>query len=833
MGATLKSAILLAAFAAPADAQAQPIVIHVQADHVVRRVSRHLTGACIEDVNHEIYGGMYSQMIFGESFQEPPSSPSINGFKAYGGRWVFRDGAIRINGLDGPKLVSDRGTFQDGSVGVEVLFSERKGENAGLIVRANHCGQGADAFIGYEVSLDAARQRLRLGRHRNNFEPIEDVRCGVAVGRWIALEVRLAGPVIEILVDGKAVLRHDDGAKGLPAGTVGLRAWHREASYRNLWVKTGNRTETLAFAQAAESAAVSGMWRAVRRGTARGRFAIASNHAFAGGQSQQVSFDSGEGQWGVENQGLNRWGMGLVAGRPYEGYVWVRAEKPTTVFASLENRDGSQIYAEAPLCVTNNDWQRLECTLTPSTTDKAGRFALTLKQPGAITLGHAFLQPGQWGRFQGLPVRRDVAAGLIDQGITVLRYGGSMVNNGGYKWKNMIGPRDRRPPYSGTWYRYSSNGWGILDFMDFCEAAGFEYIPAFNMGETPQDMADFIEYATGPADSDWGRRRVAEGHPRPYRLRYMELGNEERVDETYAAKFEALAKVIWAKAPEIVLVVGDFAYERRIEDPFHFSGAASRITSLAGQQRILQLAKQHNCEVWFDLHVGTNHPVTLNSSLDGMFSFTDALAKIAPGARHKVVVFELNAGNHAQKRALANALAINAIERDGRTPIVTSANGLQPDGQNDNGWDQGLLFLDPAHVWLQPPGYVTQMLSRNYLPQLVHCDVVGAKGALDANAKRSDDGRTLLLQIVNASAKVVSAQIHLAGFAPGKPIAQVSELSGTLEAANAAEKPTAIIPQQRPWKHGIADGWTNYTFPPYSFTVMRFDGEAIEKKMRL
>jgi alpha-L-arabinofuranosidase len=134
---------------------------------------------------------------------------------------------------------------------------------------------------------------------------------------------------------------------------------------------------------------------------------------------------------------------------------------------------------------------------------------------------------------------------------------------------------------------------------------------------------------------------------------------------------------------------------------------------------------------------------------------------------------------------------------------------------------------------LQPPGYVTQMLSRNYLPQLVHCDVVGAKGALDANAKRSDDGRTLLLQIVNASAKVVSAQIHLAGFAPGKPIAQVSELSGTLEAANAAEKPTAIIPQQRPWKHGIADGWTNYTFPPYSFTVMRFDGEAIEKKMRL
>ncbi|MBN2506600.1 MAG: hypothetical protein JXQ71_07890 [Verrucomicrobia bacterium] len=88
-----------------------------------------------------------------------------------------------------------------------------------------------------------------------------------------------------------------------------------------------------------------------------------------------------------------------------------------------------------------------------------------------------------------------MAEALIDQGITVLRYGGSMINHPEYRWKPMIGPRDRRPPCRGTWYPHSSNGWGILDFMEFCEAAGFEYIPAFNMGECPQDMADFIDYA--------------------------------------------------------------------------------------------------------------------------------------------------------------------------------------------------------------------------------------------------------------------------------------------------------------------------------------------------
>ena len=209
------------------------LTIDVQADRVVGPVSRLLTGACIEDVNHEIYGGIYSQMIFGESFQEPAPSPSVAGFKAYGGRWVVQDGVLSIEGRDGPKLVSDCGAFSDGGVGVELRFADRQGDNAGLIVRTTKPGVGADLFSGYEVSLDAARQTLRLGRHRNCFEPIADVPCEVAVGRWVALEVRLAGPVLEILVDGRRVLRHDDGTNGLPAGAVGVRAWHRAADRKS------------------------------------------------------------------------------------------------------------------------------------------------------------------------------------------------------------------------------------------------------------------------------------------------------------------------------------------------------------------------------------------------------------------------------------------------------------------------------------------------------------------------------------------------------------------------------------------------------------------------
>ena len=466
----------------------------------------------------------------------------------------------------------------------------------------------------------------------------------------------------------------------------------------------------------------------------------------------------------------------------------------------------------------SNDWQRLAFTLTPEATDTAGRFTLKLRQAGRVDLGYAALQPGEWGRFKGLPVRRDVAEALVAQGITVLRYGGSLVNHEAYKWKPMIGPRDRRPPSPGTWYPYSSNGWGIPDFMDFCEAAGFEYVPAFNMGETPRDMADFVAYAKGAADSEWGRRRVADGHAAPYHLHYLELGNEERVNEDYFARFKPLAEAIWAQDPSLIPVVGDFFYHQEIKDPLHFAGGA--VNTLAAHQKILALAKAHDAEVWFDVHVDTEAPPA-PGDLAGPRSFIDQLGRLCPGARFKVVIFEFNAGNHAQRRALSNALAINAVLRDGRFAMATSANGLQPDGQNDNGWDQGLLFLNPAQVWLQPPGYVTRMFSQNYQPQQVRCRVSGSAAGLDATATLSDEGKTLVLQVVNPGAAPVSATLNLAGFRPANAVAAVTELAGPLDAVNTASAPKALVPQQREWKHGLADGPGIREFPPHSFTTLR------------
>jgi hypothetical protein len=576
------------------------------------------------------------------------------------------------------------------------------------------------------------------------------------------------------------------------------------------------------FAEPAGEGGVSGMWAAVHVGGAKGKFELDSEKPFVGPSSQKIVFLDGQGEIGIENRGLNRWGMHFVQGRGYEGHLWVRSPKATAFYVRMESRDGQKKYAEAKLECPAGDWRKVAFALSPEREDEAGRFAIVLKEPGEMEVGYAFVQPGEWGRFKGLPVRKDVAEGLMAQGLTVLRYGGSMVNADEYRWKKMVGERDRRPPYRGTWYRYSSNGWGIIDFVSFCEAAGFLAVPAFNMDETPQDVADFVEYANGPEDSKWGKMRAQDGHPNPFGLDHVELGNEESVDEHYWERFRAIAEAAWARDPKMILVVGDFAYGQKISDPYNFRGAP-RIRTLTAHKKILDFAREHGREVWFDVHVNTERPRD-PAGLGGVPSFIDALGHLSPQAKYKVVVFELNANRHDVGRAISNAFAINQLMRLGgeRVPIVCSANCLQCQMQNDNGWDQGLLFLDPARVWPQPPYFVTQMLSKNYLPLCIEAVVKAPPATLDATATCSEDRKTLGLQVVNTSRRPVEARISFDGFAPVESAASVDELRGDLDAVNTPEFPTVVQPKRFEWTHHLKDGSAVYEFPPASFTILRF-----------
>ena len=345
--------------------------IRVDAQKVLHPISRYMTGACIEDVNHEVYGGIYSQMLFGESFQEPAADLPVvlRGFRVHGGNWTVKKQAGNagntltavfskaVKQIREPRLVSDRAPMTDGEVGVEIFFADAAPGSAGLIVQVADTDKNADPFTGYEVSLDPEAKMLRIVRHKQNTEPLYNVPCDVPVGQWIPLTVKVSETALTVGVGGKTAITCRTSDNSLKSGRVGLRILKRGAAFRDFWVSSSNKKESLVFEQIEQPTRgeLSGMWRSVQRGSASGVFTALTESPFVGFQSQQIAFLGGEGEVGVENQGLNRWGLYFQAGKPYEGCLRVKAEKDSVVHVALESADGNQTYAETSLKASAGD----------------------------------------------------------------------------------------------------------------------------------------------------------------------------------------------------------------------------------------------------------------------------------------------------------------------------------------------------------------------------------------------------------------------------------------------------------------------------------------------
>ena len=198
------------------------------------------------------------------------------------------------------------------------------------------------------------------------------------------------------------------------------------------------------FQEPASQPGISGMWSGVTTGTAAGAFTLGTATPFQGRQYQTITFTSGAGELGVENRGLDRWGINFTAGQPYDGYAYLRSTAPTRVYVAAESSSGA-VYDETSVMVSQTGWTRYDFSLTPNASDPVGRVSLKLEAAGTVDIGYVFVEPGPAGRFKGLPVRADIAAAMQAQGNTVLRFGGSAILAKGYRWKNMVGPRELRP----------------------------------------------------------------------------------------------------------------------------------------------------------------------------------------------------------------------------------------------------------------------------------------------------------------------------------------------------------------------------------------------------
>ena len=296
-----------------------------------------------------------------------------------------------------------------------------------------------------------------------------------------------------------------------------------------------------------------------------------------------VSGASKDSPAGFANGGY--WGIPLQPNTTYHASFWAKAKSfDGALKVSLETADGKTVFTSAEISSLGSEWKKYETTLTTGNLvpSKENRLVISAAKPGTFFNHHgtiwfqevSLFGPTYQDRANG--DRVDLSQILADAHPKFLRFpGGNFVEgdyfNERFNWKETIGPVEQRPGHRSCWGYWATDGFGLPEFLGWCEDlkmepvlavfAGYvlkhDYIPAGPKLEPyVQEALDEIEYVTGDASTKWGAQRIKDGHPNPLKLRYVEIGNEEWFDRSgsYDGRFAQFYDAIKAKYPQLKLI---------------------------------------------------------------------------------------------------------------------------------------------------------------------------------------------------------------------------------------------------------------------------------------
>ncbi len=564
---------------------------------------------------------------------------------------------------------------------------------------------------------------------------------------------------------------------------------------------------------------ISRYWNKIQKNTAKGKFTLKRGDAYMGRQNQVITFADGNGEIGIYNSGLNKQGIHLEANKPYDGILRLKSNGADVVYLSLRDSKGN-ILAEKPYTLKNDgSYEKVTFELTPSNTDPKGSFGISLKNKGEIELGFVFLQPGEWGRVKGLPVRKMMIDALKKQGISVIRYNGSMVDVGVdtylYRWKKMIGPIDeRRICFRNGFNPYATHTFGITEMLQVAEALEAQVMIGMNINETYEDIRDFVEYVNGDTSTKWGALRAAHGHPTPYKLKHIQVHNEQSISRGYVEGMKKFAEAAWEVDPEMNIITS--------------LNIGSRLESYVRGGSQYELAKE--MFAWF-ISKGKANNLGWDPHYSGAVNFADNTKgfenemgitlqrALLEDLGHKLTLYpmEENGSRCDWDRGLAHAHNWNTLQRyaDCFTWLGT-ANTLQPHRQHYM-WDQGRVHYTSNEIWFQPSAYEDEMMSNNWLFNVLDATSSQDK-KLDVTAKTNDDKSELSIYVVNITDQPQKATINIDGY-KFQSKAKIWTIGGCeLTDYNTVEAKETVAPKIETVRMKSKN--PQYTFPKYSYTVI-------------
>ncbi|HVZ84641.1 MAG TPA: alpha-L-arabinofuranosidase C-terminal domain-containing protein [Terracidiphilus sp.] len=510
---------------------------------------------------------------------------------------------------------------------------------------------------------------------------------------------------------------------------------------------------------------------------------------------------------GVLNVGF--WGFSLRPDTEYKGSFYAKdAGDVGPVTISLVSDNTGKALATTTVSGVGAEWAQHTFTLKTSAIEpsSSNHLELTVTHPGTLWLNLVSLFPPTYhGRANGN--RIDLMEKLAAMHPAFLRFPGGNYLEGDtikerFEWKKTIGPLVDRPTHPSPWMYHSSDGMGLLEFLEWCEDLHMNPVLAVYAGYSlhgehvdpgpalepyVQDALDEIEYVTGSTSTKWGAERAKDGHPAPFKLTYVEIGNEDWFDKSgsYDGRYAQFSEAIKAKYPGLQLI------------------ATAPIKSV----------KPDVLDEHFYVRATTNfHDATHYDKTDrnGPKIFVGEWA-----TREGLPTPDFGA-------ALGDSAWMTGLERNSDIVVMASYAPLlvrvDPGGMQ---WETDLIGYNGLTSY-GSPSYYAQVLFAQYLgDHVLASSTEGAGGKFFYSITASAAKKKLYLKLVNASSDPQQVDLNIDG-AKLAPTAKVESLTATNpEETNSIDAPNRIVPASSEL-HDVS-GKFHHTLPPYTIQVIAFD----------
>jgi alpha-N-arabinofuranosidase len=528
---------------------------------------------------------------------------------------------------------------------------------------------------------------------------------------------------------------------------------------------------------------------------------------------------------GVANSGY--WGVPVHPNTRYCATLLARSETGFTgpVTVSIVSDDGLVVYATGKFTGLITDWKQFELSLKTGRVDPTTKahFVITLDQPGTVWLGMVSLFPPTWnGQPNGF--RKDLMQMLVDLNPKFLRFpGGNYVEGDTFEtrfdWKKTIGPIEERHGHPCPWGYRSTDGMGLLEFLEWCEDMKAEPVLAIYAGYSlrgahvnpgadlepfVQEALEEIEYVIGGTNTTWGAQRAQDGHPAPFKLNYVEIGNEDWFDKSksYDERFAQFSDAIKARYPQLKMIstIGNDQPE------------AGRVHS-----RKPDMTDEHYYRS-VDTFLQMSPDYAKKYDRNGPEIFVGEWAayetSFPPWDRRS----QKEPPTPNLKAAIGDAVFMAAIERNSNlikmqcyAPLFVNVN---PGARQ---WRPDLIGYDALSAYGSPSYHAIQMFSRNLGDEILNTSLL--ESSVQGSATRVGKTGDIFLKLVNPQTNAVSLNIEINGVAALASKGSAITLAGNPEDSNSITQPKKIVPLTTTVR-GIKPAFT-YTLPPDSIVVLK------------